>query len=107
MVRQINTEDNLKRIEQGEKAHEFLQSEIWNEFIRPMLESFSKGLLDASSIDVSSDKKASIEIKSRVLAAKYVDSIELLLKQYVDDGEISKKIMAPAEEKNPIIRKYD
>ena len=107
MVRQINIEENSKRIQEGEKAQEFLNSEMWSEFLKPMLDSFTKGLLDARDIDISSDKKASIEIKSRVLAAKYVDSIELLLKQYVEDGETSKRIMTPPEDKKPISRSYE
>lgn len=107
MTRQVNKEENLKRIEEGEKVKVFLESEIWTEFIRPMLQSFSKGLLDARDIDVTSDKKASIEIKSRVLAANYVDSIELLLKQYVEDGEVSRRIMTPPEDKNPVTRNYE
>lgn len=107
MVKQVNIEENLNRVTQGEKVKGFLESEMWLEFIKPMLESFTKGLLDASSIDISSDKKASIEIKSRVLAARYIDSLEPLLRQYVDDGNVSKRILTPPEEKNPITRNYE
>jgi hypothetical protein len=96
-----------KRIEQGDKAKTFLASTEWNEFVKPILDSMVKGLIDARDIDVSSDKKAAIEIKSRTLAADYIEKIATLLEAYVIDGEIAHKMMSPRQERDPLIRRQD
>lgn len=94
----------VQRVEEGRLARDLLDSQPWQRLLKPMLTSFRAGLLDASDIDVSSDKKASIEIKSRVLAAEYVDKIQSLLEAYVTDGEVAQKLLTPPEQREPLTR---
>ena len=105
MVKETDKLELIKKVELGQKVKTFLESEIWFEVIKPMLDSFAAGLLDASDIDISSDKKAAIEVKSRVEAAKYIRTIETFLSGHVIDGETSGTLLSPKEEKHPLYRK--
>ena len=99
--------EHIKRIEQGEKARHFLASEEWLVFIKPILDSMVLGLKDATTIDVSSDKKAAIEVKSRTLAAKYIQEIETLVEGYVADGDMSKKVLEKNNSENELYKVTD
>lgn len=92
-------EEHSSRIELGEKAKQFLKSDEWNRILKPILDSMLLGLKDATTIDISSDKKAAIEVKARTEAARYIESIEVLIKGYVEDSEASKKLITPIDKK--------
>lgn len=100
-----NISEHEHRIKLGVMASEFLDSQYWKELVKPLLDSFVKGLIDARDIDITSDKKAAIEVKSRVLAAQYLETIEQFLEQYVMDGKVSREMLAPKTEANPLFRK--
>jgi hypothetical protein len=105
MVREIDRDGHVKKVELAQKVKAFMDSEMWTEVFSPVLESYKKGLLDASTIDVSSDKTAAIEVKARTLAAQYVEKIEVLLNGIIADGEMSQRILTPPEDKLPLTKK--
>lgn len=93
--------EHQERVRLGDKARNFLASGEWLELVKPIIDSMVKGLIDARSIDVSSDKKAAIEVKSRTVASEYLEKIELLIKSYVADGDISKKQLDRQKQPEP------
>lgn len=96
--------EHIKRVDIGEKTRNFLVSEEWLNLVKPILDSMLIGLKDATTIDVSSDKKAAIEVKSRTLAAKYIQEIETLLEGHVANGDLSKKILERAVSVNELYK---
>lgn len=95
-----------KRINDGAKIKEFLGSEMWLDFIKPILDSMVKGLVNARDIDISSDKKAAIEVKSRTLAADYIEKVEGLLLAAIDDGKEAERAMTPKSNRDSPVKRY-
>jgi hypothetical protein len=81
-------------------ASNFLASKEWLEIVKPIVDSMLRGLTDARTIDVSSDKKAAIEVKSRTIAAEYLEKIELLIQAYITDADVSKKLIEKQNKAN-------
>lgn len=79
--------DQHERVRLGQIAREGKDSSFWHEIIKPIIESQIKGITDISSIDLSSDKKASIELAGRKLAAKYIQEIETFIDGFVIDAD--------------------
>jgi len=85
--------EHQDRINLGDRARNFMASGEWLDLVKPIIDSMIKGLTDARTIDVSSDKKAAIEVKSRTIASEYLEKIELLISAYISDGEVSRKLL--------------
>lgn len=94
--------DRIEKIRLGELAGSGLQSEFWLEIVKPIIDSMLKGVTDITEIDVSSDKKASIEVIGRKLAAKYLLEIETFIKGFIDDSENVKKIIENQSKAKPL-----
>lgn len=100
-------QDHLERIRVGEIANNGLESEFWKLIVKPIITSMLVGLKDATTIDVSSDKKAALEVKSRTIAASYLDKIEALINEFVMDGNSSKTMIEKANQKNELYKVND
>lgn len=85
--------DRTEKVRLGELANNGLQSDFWLEIVKPIIDSMLKGVTDITEIDISSDKKASIEIMGRKLAAKYISEIETFIRGYIMDAEAVKKVI--------------
>lgn len=96
-----DVQEHQDRVNLGDKAKKFVVSDDWLSIVKPIIDSMIKGLTDARTIDVSSDKKAAIEVKSRTIAAEYLGNIEVLINAYVMDGNISKKLLERQNNPDP------
>jgi len=85
--------EHQDRINLGDRARNFMASGEWVDLVKPIIDSMIRGLTDARTIDVSSDKKAAIEVKSRTIASEYLEKIELLIGAYISDGDVSRKLL--------------
>lgn len=94
-------QEHQNRVVIGDRAKNFIVSEDWLVIIKPIIDSMIKGLTDARTIDVSSDKKAAIEVKSRTIASEYLEKIELLINAYISDGDVSKKLLERQKNNDP------
>ena len=90
--------EHADRIAMGEIAERFLASAEWKRLVEPIIVSMLKGLRDATTIDISSPETAAIEVKARTEAAKYLESLENLIKAYIIDADMSKKTLAPPDQ---------
>jgi len=95
-----------RRVEEGNRAKEFLASDAWNLLVKPMLDSMVKGLTDVRSLTINSSTDAAVEVKSRVLAANYIEGINNLLESYVVDGQMAEKAMTTPADRNPLTQQY-
>ena len=70
-------------IDRGQKVENFLLSEEWQLILKPLIEDMVRGIQNINDIKLSSDIKATAEIKGRQIATKYLESIETALQQEV------------------------
>lgn len=100
--------EHIKRIDAGKKAKGFLESDGWVVFMKPMLDSMVRGLTDIRSLksaEIDSEKKATVEVKARKLAAEYIETIEELIKGYIIDGIESEKLVEKELKVNTLYKK--
>lgn len=95
--------EHTEKVKLGQMANDLLNSDYWTVLLKPMLDSMLLGLRDVTTVDVSSDKKAAIEVKARTQAAKYIEEIETLIRAYIDGGEMSRKVLESASEQKPAL----
>ncbi len=81
------TPEQAEIIRIGEMARVFLDSPEWKDLVKPIIESILTGVKDATTINVSSEKKASIEVAARIMTAQYIESIEIFLSGYIMDAQ--------------------
>lgn len=95
-MKKINSEverDQQERIRFGYLASTGLDSEFWLVIVKPILDSMLKGITDINSVDISSEKKASIELAGRKMASRYISEIETLINGYIVDAETTKVVI--------------
>lgn len=97
----------IERIRLGELATNGLKSDFWLEIIKPILDSMLKGIRDIDDINLSSEKKASIELAGRKLASKYISEIQTLIEGYIIDSEAVKKILENQERSKPLYKNIE
>lgn len=90
-------QEQYGRIRLGDIAEEGLGSSFWAEIVKPILDSMIKGVTDITTINLTSEKKASIELAGRKLAAQYLQEIETLIKGYIIDANTTKASMIKKE----------
>lgn len=96
-------QEQFERIRLGDIAKEGLNSSFWLEIVKPIIDSMLKGVIDITSVNITSEKKASIELAGRKLTAEYLKEIENLINGFVVDSETTKKVQAKSNEK-PLYR---
>jgi len=82
------TEEQIRRIKMGEMAKGFLGSPEWNELLKPIIDSMLLGIKDATTIDISSDKKAAVAVLARTEAARYISEIQTFIEGYITDAQV-------------------
>ena len=90
----VQAVEHEKRINLGERAKNFLNSDEWKTLVKPIIDSMIKGLVDIrnlKSADMDSEKKAGIEVKARRMASEYLGQVETFLEEYLVDASESKK----------------
>lgn len=103
MNKNLETE-HLERLRMGETAKSGLESEFWTQIVKPIIDSMLTGLRDATTIDVTSDKKAALEVKSRTLAATYLSRIEALIREFGYDGDSSKVMLEKQKSQDELFK---
>ena len=98
---QLERQDKVRL---GQIARGGLESEFWLEIVSPIIESMLKGITDITSIDLSSEKKASIELAGRKLASKYIQEIETLINGYVIDADTVLNIAEKQKKVTPLYK---
>jgi len=106
-MQRATIEELSQRVDEARLARELLGSDAWIKLLKPMLDSMVKGLIDIREITISSEQKASIELKSRKLAAEYVESIPHLLGAYINDGEVAQSLLTPPQQRDPLVKDRD
>ena len=96
-----DAQEHQDRVNLGDRARNFVTSNDWLDIVKPIIDSMIKGLTDARTIDVSSDKKAAIEVKSRTIAAEYLGNIEVFIRAYIEDANISRKLLERKQQGDP------
>ena len=99
------TPEQSERIRLGEMAKEYLESPQWLELVKPILDSIVIGVKDATTIDVSSEKKASIEVTARKMTAGYIESIETFLSGYIADAQAVMNVLEKKAGRKNLTRK--
>lgn len=84
--------DRFERVRLGEIARSGKESDFWKEIVKPTIDSICGELSSINTIDVSSDKKASIEILGRLEALKRFVLLETLIDGCITDAEVITKI---------------
>lgn len=100
--KEFDIREYVSQMEDGQKVREFLDSEMWKVYIKPMFDSFVIGLKDATKIDLSSDKKATIELSARKMAIGYLESIVSFLEEYVALGQMASVVVDRQKRTNAI-----
>lgn len=99
--------DHIDKINMGDRAKNFLESEDWKVLVKPIIDSMIKGLVDIRDVRKSlliSNKKAEIEVLGRALASEYLEKIEEWLNAYVDEGEASKALLEKIAKPNELYK---
>ena len=96
--------DQQERIRLGNIARDGKNSEFWLEILKPIIESQIMGITDISSIDISSEKKASIELAGRKLAARYLQETETLIDGFVIDADTILSIADKQKKSTPLYK---
>ena len=91
--------DRYERVRLGDIARAGKESEFWIEIIKPTIDSIYNELSSIDTIDVSSDKKASIEILGRLEALRRFKLLETLIDGCIEDANTIIKIQ-DKEKKN-------
>lgn len=105
---QIDKETHIQRIRMGDMANNFLESSEWKDIVKPIIDSMRAGAASVLDIDFDDDKSAMVEIKYRKQLVNSLDAIEKFIRQFVEDGDVSKKILDKgsnvSEEEQPIVK---
>ena len=96
-----------ERLRLGYIAEEGLKSELWLQIVKPIIDSQIKGATDITSINITSEKKASIELAGRQLAAKYLSEIVTFIDGFVTDAETIRRAQEKQKKPNPLTREID
>ena len=108
MIKDIDIErEQNERLGLGQIAEDGLLSEFWLQIIKPIIDSQIKGITDITSIKISSEKKASIELAGRVLAANYITEIETLIRGFIIDAETTRRAIELKNKPNPLIKERE
>ena len=97
-------QERSERLRLGYIAREGMGSEFWLVIVKPIMDSMLKGILDITSVDITSEKKASIELAGRKMAAKYIQELETLINGYVIDAESVRKIENKEKNTKPLYK---
>ena len=100
---QIEREQS-ERIRLGQLAEEGLVSQFWLEIIKPVIDSMLRGINDLSSINLTSEKKASVEVAGRILGAKYLSEIETLIRGFIIDANTTLNSIEKRKKAEPLYR---
>lgn len=85
-------------------AEEGLKSEFWLLIVKPIIDSQIKGATDIMSVNISSEKRASIELAGRILAARYLTEVSTFVDGFVIDAETVRKIQDKQKKGNNLYR---
>ena len=96
--------DQQEKIRLGQIAREGLESPFWLEILKPIIDSQIKGITDITAIDISSEKKASIELAGRKLAARYLLETETLIGGFVIDADTVLSITEKQKKATPLFK---
>ena len=108
MIKDIDVErEQNERLRLGQIAEDGLASEFWQQIVNPIIESQIKGITDITAVDISSKKKASIELAGRVLAAKYISEIETFIKGFIIDAETTRRAVELKNKPNPLTKERE
>ena len=99
--------EQQQRIRLGQIVREGKESAFWLEIVKPTIESLLVGASDITSIDISSDKKASIEVSARKMLIKGYQEFETLINGYIIDAETVKSIREKKEKTTPLYKEVD
>ena len=99
--------DRQESVRLGQIAREGKDSAFWVEILKPTIESIIRGITDISSIDISSEKKASVELAGRKLAAKYFQEIETLIDGFIIDANTVLDIVEKQNNKSSLYKVSD
>lgn len=98
--------EQQERIRLGQIVREGKESAFWLEIVKPTIESLLVGASDITSIDISSDKKASIEVSARKMLVKGYQEIETLIDGFVIDADTVLNI-AEKKKTTPLYKKIN
>lgn len=96
--------EHIKRMQDGDRAKNFLSSAEWKDFLKPLLDSFVKGLSDIREIKATEDRQKSVEVDAKKLAVEYIESIEKWLEAYVIDGNMSRGMIDKELDSNKLYK---
>ncbi len=97
-------QERAERLRLGYIAEEGFKSEFWQIIVAPVIDSMLKGITDIGAIDISSEKKASIELAGRKMAAKYIQEIETLINGFIIDADAVKSMQDKEKNTNPLYK---
>lgn len=84
------------RVNFGERARNFLVSREYTDIVKPIIDSMIRGVTDVRALkksEFSTDIKAQALILGHQITAEYLEKIEVLINAFVQDGEVSRKIL--------------
>ena len=99
------SQEEFEKVERGELAKRFLETDYWQKLVKPALEGaveFLDSVRSLKSADLSSEAKASVEIKARKLALETVESVRSLIESgyELDAGYAQERINKKKSSKN-------
>jgi len=91
----LNQEQN-ERVDLSNRTRRFLDSSDWLQLVKPIIDSMIKGVDSVRGIkktDANTDIKAQALILAHQMTASYLEEIEIYLRGYVADGDVTMKVL--------------
>jgi hypothetical protein len=104
------TPEQAERIRMGELAKNFLNSTEWNELVKPIIDSFVKGVDSVRGIkktEANTDIKAQALILAHQMTANYLEEIEVYLRGFATDADTVIKVLDRKNKRKDFYKKVD